>query len=348
MAGPGHVSGTRLGSLRAKGGWCRGNRVWTWIIVSLLAFVRKRAWQGVLTAIALTLVIHGGVTLAPGDPVRALFGVVAPSPAEYQALVERFGLDQPYPIQYLSYLRELLSGNLGQTISFVPRPVSGLVARAFPITAGLTAAAIALQLGLGYAIAVTTTLRRLRLMSTLTWWMAVVATATPVIVSAFVLRYTFTIGYGGLGWFPFRYNGAITELVLPLVALTAMILGPVVLLMRSEMLQGVRSTFARFAKASGHSERRIAARHVARAAAAPAIAYVGANLGYLLTGVVIVESVFEIPGLGLLIISSIGRRDRAVVVGAVLVVGLLVIAMNALADIAVAWIDPRIRHGSRP
>ena len=307
------------------------------------SFVRRRMLQGIVTALVLTLVIHAGVTIAPGDPVRALFGFVAPPPDELAALRERFGLDQPYPIQYIAYLRELLTGNLGQTISFVPQPVSRLVGTALPVTAGLATLAVALQLGFGYAVAVVTSLRRLRFASGATWWLAIVATATPIIVSAFVLRSWFTVGYQGFGWFPFRYDGTVGSYVLPLVALVAMILGPIVLLLRSEMLSALRSTFSRFAKASGHTDRRIVAVHASKAAAGPAVAYVAANLGYLITGVVIVESVFGIPGIGSLILDSIARRDRAVVVGSVLVLGVVIIIMNAVADIVVAWLDPRLR-----
>ena len=246
-----------------------------------------------------------------------LFRSVPPSPAELAELRARYGLDQPYPAQYLAYLTELLRGNLGVTISLTPRPVTSVVAATLPTTAVLIGVGLVLQVTTAYGVAVVSMLRRNKLVSALTWWLAVAATAAPVIFTAWALRSYFTLGYGGRDWFPYRYDGTAGAYVLPLIALVAMLAGPVILLFRSELLDTLRSTFTKFAVASGHSDLRIVGVHAAKASAGPVIAYLGASLGYLMTGVVIVEAIYDIPGVGNLILDSIGRRDRAVVVGGV-------------------------------
>ena len=186
-------------------------------------------------------------------------------------------------------------------------------------------------------------LRRNRLASTISWWLAVAMTAAPVIFTAWALRSYFTLGYQGLDWFLYPFDGTPEAYVLPLIALVAMLAGPVILLFRSELLDTLRSTFARYAVASGHSDLRIVSVHAAKASAGPVIAYLGASLGYLLTGVVIVETIYDIPGVGNLILDSVARRDRAVVVGGVLVISVIAILGGMVADIAAAALDPRIR-----
>jgi ABC-type dipeptide/oligopeptide/nickel transport system permease component len=268
---------------------------------------------------------------------------VPPSPEELETLRARFGLDQPYPVQYLTYLGQLLQGNLGVTISFNPQPVSTVVSSTLPTTAALIGIGLVLQLTTAYGVTVISMLRRNRLVSTLTWWVAVAATAAPVIFTAWALRSYFALGYQGLGWFPYAFDGTPEAYVLPMIALVAMLAGPVVLLLRSELLDTLRSTFTRFAVASGHSDLRIVAVHAAKASAGPVVAYLGSSLGYLLTGIVIVEGIYDIPGVGNLILDSVARRDRAVVVGGVLVISVIAIVGAVAADIAAAALDPRLR-----
>ena len=311
--------------------------------MTLGSFARRRVLQALVTLLALTLVVHAGITLLGGDPVRALFGFVPPDPAELAELRARYGLDEPYPVQYLTYLTQLLQGNLGVTISFTPQPVTRVVASTLPTTAILIGVGLLLQVTTAYGIAVVSMLRRNRLVSTVTWWVAVAATAAPVIFTAWALRSYFTLGYQGLDWFPYPFDGTPKGYVLPMIALVAMLAGPVVLLFRSELLDTLRSTFTRFAVASGHSDLRIVSVHAAKASAGPVIAYLGASLGYLLTGVVIVETVYDIPGVGNLILDSVRRRDRAVVVGGVLVISVLAILGGMAADIVAAALDPRLR-----
>jgi ABC-type dipeptide/oligopeptide/nickel transport system permease component len=129
--------------------------------VTLGSFARRRVLQALLTMLILTLVVHAGVTLVQGDPIRALFGFVPPSPEELAELRARYGLDQPYPVQYLVYLTQLLQGNLGLTISFSPQRVSTVIGAVLPTTVVLIGIALVLQLSIAYCITVASLLRRL-------------------------------------------------------------------------------------------------------------------------------------------------------------------------------------------
>ena len=311
--------------------------------MTLGSFARRRILQALVTVLALTLVVHAGVTLIQGDPIRALFGFASPSPEELASLRAQYGLDQPYPVQYLAYLGQLFQGNLGRTISFTPQPVASVVGAALPTTLVVIGIALVLQLSIAYVAAVVSMLRRLGVVAAFTWWAAVAAAAAPVILTAWALRSYFTRGYQGLDWFPYTFDGTPAAYVLPMLALVAMLAGPVILLLRSELLETLRSTFVKFAVASGHSDLWIVAVHAAKASAGPVVAYVGASLGYLITGVVIVEATYGIPGVGSLILDSVARRDRATVVGGVLVISILVIIGAMVADIVAAMLDPRIR-----
>lgn len=311
--------------------------------MTLGAFIRRRSFQALVTLLVLTLLVHAAITIIPGDPVRALFGFRRPPQELLDEIRAQYRLDDPYLVQYLTYLGQLVRGDLGRTISLRPVPVSTLVGRALPVSGALVGLSVLLQLFVGYATGVIATLRRSGLLSRLATWVGVLATATPIILTAYLLRSVFTIGYQGLGWFKYRWIGDVQSYVLPVLALSAMLIGPVVLILRSELIEGMASPYAKLAIASGIPSRRVVALHVAKASTGPVIAYVAANLGYLMAGLAVVEAAYGIPGVGNLIISSIQDRNRPVVIGAVLVVSAIVILINMLAEIVAAWLDPRLR-----
>ncbi len=312
--------------------------------MTLGRYIRRRLVQAVVTLVVLTLVVHAGITVLPGDPVRALFGFRPPSADVLAELRDRFRLDDPYPVQYAAYLGQLLQGDLGTTIEFRPRPVSTLVGRALGVSSWLILFGIGFQLLFGYVAAVLAAYRDGSILSRFARWSAIAAAAIPVILSAYVLRSVFTVGYRGLGLFPFRFEGGVRSYLLPVAALVAMLFGPVMLLFTSELRQALSAPFSKYARSVGLTRTRVVGVHAARAAAGPVITYVASNLGYLMTGVAVIEAAFGIPGVGGLIISSIGSRDRQTVVGGVLVVAVLVVAANTVADVIAAVIDPRLRY----
>lgn len=314
------------------------------------SYIARRVLQGVFTLLATTLLFHASITVLPGDPVRALFGFRQPVPRIADAIREDFHLNDPYIVQYGHYLWDLLHGDLGNSY---PRdvygsalggiPVNPLVAGALPVSARILVTAVLLQLVVGLGLGV---LMSVRQRSALTRWIylgVVVAAAVPVIVSAFALQDVFA---RSLGILPFTgIAQGWRSYVLPVLAVAATGTAYVVLLTRSELMNTMRQRYIKAAEARAIPRYRVVGLHALRASLLPAVTYVAANLGQLVTGLLIVEGIFNIPGLGGLLFSAIQRQDRALIVSIILLVTLAVIVANILADVLYAVIDPRIRLG---
>jgi oligopeptide transport system permease protein len=312
-------------------------------------YIARRVLQGIFTLLATTLLFHASITVLPGDPVRALFGFRRPNPIIAAEIKERFHLDEPYVVQYGHYLWDLLHGDLGMSYPFsvfTSRggiPVNSLVAGALPVSARILVTAILLQLVLGLGLGM---LMSVRQHTKTTRWLylgVVVAAAVPVIVSAFALKDIFAntlqvLPYGGVrdGW---------RSYVMPVLAVAATGTAYVVLLTRSELMNTMRQRYIKAAEARAIPEYRIVGVHALRASLLPALTYVAANLGQLVTGLLIVEGIFNIPGLGGLMFNAIQRQDRSLLVSIILLVTVGVIIANIVADVLYAIIDPRIRLG---
>lgn len=313
------------------------------------SYIARRVLQGIFTLLATTMLFHASITVLPGDPVRALFGFRRPNPLIAAEIKEKFHLDQPYIVQYGHYLWDLLHGDLGMSYPFSVftsrggTPVNALVESALPVSARILVTAVLLQLVLGLGLGM---LMSLRQRTKLTRWLylgVVFAAAVPVIVSAFALKDIFAnslqvLPYGGVqdGW---------RSYVMPVIAVAATGTAYVVLLTRSELMHTMRQRYIKAAEARAIPEYRIVGVHALRASLLPALTYVAANLGQLVTGLLIVEGIFSIPGLGGLMFTAIQRQDRSLLVSIILLVTVAVIIANILADVLYAVIDPRIRLG---
>jgi len=314
------------------------------------SYIARRVLQGIFTLLATTLLFHASITVLPGDPVRALFGFRQPVPRIADAIREDFHLNDPYIVQYGHYLWDLLHGDLGNSY---PRdvyggalggiPINPLVSGALPVSLRILLAAILLQLVLGLGLGMLMSLRERTQLSRWLYLGVVVAAAVPVIVSAFALKNVFAgslqvLPYGGVndGW---------RSYVMPVLAVAATGTAYVVLLTRSELMNTMRQRYIKAAEARAIPEYRVVGLHALRASLLPAVTYVSANLGQLVTGLLIVEGIFNLPGLGGLLFNAIQRQDRALIVSIILLVTLAVIVANIVADVLYAVIDPRIRLG---
>lgn len=304
-----------------------------------------RLAQAVLTLLVALTVIWFAVSVLPGDPVRALFGFRQPTPEAYARVQAQLRLDEPLLVQYLLHLRDVLVLDLGDTFPRDPfgrpdpgLPVTAVLRTALP-TSGiiLTAALLVQALGGVVAGALSAGTRFGRLVDVV----ALLLVSTPVLVAAYVSRVLFGVE---LRWLPVSGIGqGWTSYVLPSLALAALSTGYITLLLKGELALALRSPYAHAARARGISSWRITAVHAMRPSLIPVATFLAANLGQLVTGLLIVEGVFGVPGVGGLLFSALGAQDRSLVVGIVTFVAILVIAANALADIAVAALDPRIR-----
>lgn len=313
----------------------------------MLRFVGSRGLQMIVTLWVAVTLLFVVVTVLPGDPVRALFGFQPVPPEVYDAIVRDYHLDQPIWRQYLLYLGDLLTGDLGRSYPRDPFsrvdegvPVSDVVAATAPVSVRLLLAALVLQVVVG-VVAGLLAARRGTVAGPALYGAAIVLVAVPVVVLSYVLR---TVVGLQLGWLPARgLNEGAASYVLPVLALAALSTGYVALLTRAEVRAVLGRPFVAAARARGYTEARVLAVHALRPALVPVVAYLAASIGPAVVGLVVVEGVFELPGLGGAVIRAIRDRDRSMLVGLVAVVMAMVIVVTAVGDVLTAWLDPRLR-----
>jgi oligopeptide transport system permease protein len=286
------------------------------------------------------LVVHVGITVLPGDPIRGLFGFRPPSLEVIEALREQFHLNEPYLVQFWFYLRDVLTLNLG--ISLRGGSVNELFAEAWPFTARLVGLTMFIQLMVGVIGGLVTAMRPRSWMTRFIIIAAVSMTAIPIVLSTPVLQSVFGIR---LHWFPITgvSEGAISY-VLPALALASMTLGTVIIFVRSELQQVLRAPFIQFAAAAGIPRRRVVGVHALRAALPTIVTYLTSNLSHIVLGLLVVENFFRLPGLGRMILGSIQFADRSVLASLTLLITAAVIGLNWVSDIVVAALDPRVRQ----
>ena len=317
------------------------------------AFVCKRTLQGVLILVAIVLLNFVLLHLAPGDAVDVLAGEAGAASPEYIAgLRKQYGLDQPLLVQMSRYLWNVARFDLG--FSFRNNaPVLDLILDRLPATLLLMAVSITLAISFGVALGVTAARYVNRPLDSVISVVALFAYATPIFWAGLMMIVVFTVK---LGWLPGNGMETIGEdlsglpriwdiarhTVMPALALSLFYMAIYARLMRASMLEVFGEDYIRTAFAKGLGERRIAYTHVFRNALLPTVTMAGVQIGSLLGGSVLVESVFGWPGLGRLAYDSVIRRDHNLLLGLLLMSSALVIVVNVLVDALYAVLDPRI------
>jgi peptide/nickel transport system permease protein len=311
-----------------------------------------RLAQIVPAVAGILLIAFVAVHTAPGDPVLALAGEHGDA-AYYAFIRSKFGLDRPLSEQLVIYVSRVATGDLGQ--SFVHgRPVAVVIVERLPATLLLIGTALALSTTVGLALGVLAARRAGRPTDLAVRTAALLAHAMPSFWLAQMAAIALALG---TGWFPvqgltdarraltgWRYALDVTHhLVLPALVLAAGELALTTRLTRTGMLEALATDYARTARAKGLSERGVV-RHALRNALLPLVTVVGGRAGLVVTGAVLVETVFAWPGLGQLLLSSIQTRDVPILLGLFLLASMTVIVANLVSDIAYAWLDPRIRY----
>ncbi|NEM06958.1 ABC transporter permease subunit [Geodermatophilus normandii] len=312
----------------------------------MLAFALRRSGQMLLSLWAAVTLVFLAVTQLPGDPVRALFGF-RPAPPELVARIRaQYSLDEPVLVQYGRYLRDLVTGKWGRGLPALrgtvvePGPaVADVVAATAPVSAVLLAGAVVVQLVVGVVAGALATSGRRTGRSV--YAVATVLVGTPVVVAAYLLRWVFV---SELGWAPVNgRTGDPAAYVLPIVALAALSTGYAALITRAEVGDTLRAPYVVAARGRGLPPWRVVGVHALRPALTPVVTFVAANLGQLFVGLVVVEGVFGMPGVGAAILAAIEAHDRALLIGLTTVVIAAVMVANAVADVAAAAVDPRVR-----
>lgn len=307
----------------------------------MLMYVVRRLLQAIPVFFGTTFLIYFMVFSMPGDPVLALFGEKTPNPAVLEKVTAQYNLDEPFLIQYFLYLKNLFTGNLGQTFS--GRDVSDILQSAFPVTLKLVLMAVAIELFLSVVVGLISGLRKGRIIDNANLIFALVMSSVPPFVALFVAQYFIGIK---LEWAPVTVGTNTTwgAMLLPaiVIALTIFVTG--MRLMRGSVIEAQSAEYVRTAAAKGLSRRRIIPVHIARNSLIPVITNSAASFGLLIAGTTVTEGVFNIPGVGKVLFDAIRLGENATVVSFVTILTLLYVCVNILVDLLYAVLDPRIRY----
>lgn len=306
-------------------------------------YALHRLLMAVPVLLGTTFIIYVAVYALPGDPIQALAGPNRVlSPSVEQALRERFHLGEPLIVQYGLYLKGLLTGDLGT--SFTGRPVSEVIAASWPVTFQLGVTAWLFMAVLGVLLGTVAGLRRGRLADAAVLGGTTVVMGVPFFVVAYVAQIVLGVD---LGWLPPSGTEAGWPLayVMPGLVLALYGLPPVVRLTRTSVLDNLGADHVDTAVAKGLPRRAVVVRHVVRNSLIPVVSLLGVSLGYLLSGTVLIEGIFNLPGLGYQIFTAIPQHDGPVVVGVGTLLVLVFLLVNLLVDLLYGILDPRIRLG---
>ncbi|HLG53217.1 MAG TPA: ABC transporter permease subunit [Steroidobacteraceae bacterium] len=303
-----------------------------------------RRLLGAIPTLAVIVTLSFVMTrLAPGGP----FDEEQALPPEIRANLEAaYGLDQPIAVQFARYVGGLLRGDFGPSYKFRDFSVTELITSGLPVSLTIGTAAILLALLLGIPAGVWAALAHDRLVDRFVMSFAVAGISVPVFVIAPMLALIFGIYLRWLpvaGWTP----GRLSDLVLPVVTLALPVIAYLARLTRGSLLEVLRAPWIRAARARGLSSRRILLRHALPGALLPVVSYLGPAAAAVLTGSLVVETIFGLPGMGRHLVQGALNRDYTLVMGMVIVYAMLMIALNLAADLVYAWLDPRIRRERR-
>jgi len=306
----------------------------------MLRFALQRLIYAIPTVLVLATLTFFLMHAAPGGPFdreRAL------APQVRQQVEAAYDLDKPVWRQYLIYLGRLSHGDLGPSFQYPGFTVNELIASGFPVSLKVGGLAMLLALAGGVTVGAYAALRQKRFGDYASMSLAMTGIALPNFVIAPLLVLFFALG---LGWLPAGgwEAGQWQDMVLPVVALALPQLAYLARLTRGSMVEVLRSDFLRTARAKGLPERTVIARHALRPALMPVVSYLGPATAALITGSVVIEQIFSIPGLGRHFIQGALNRDYTVVMGVVIFYGVLIVALNFIVDLSYGALDPRVRQ----
>ncbi len=303
-------------------------------------YVARRLLLTIPVLIGASFLIFALVYALPGDPIRALGGDRPLSPAVVAQLREEFNLNDPLVIQYLKYVGDLLQGDLGT--DFRGREVLDTITQRLPVTIRLTVVAILFEVVIGIIAGVLAGIRRNGFLDNLVLVSSTVVVSVPILVLAFVAQ--FALGLQ-VGWFPISgINEGWYSFLLPGLVLAAGSLAYVARLTRTSVAENLRADYVRTARAKGLPNRTVIFRHTFRNSLIPVVTFIGADIGTLMGGAIVTETVFNLPGIGRAVFDAIRGQEGAVVVGIVTLLVFFFIFFNLVVDVLYAVLDPRIRY----
>jgi peptide/nickel transport system permease protein len=278
------------------------------------------------------------IHLVPGDPAQAMLGEGA-TPQDVSALRSKLGLDLPLPIQYGRFMWGLTRGDLGTSLR-TGRPVAASIAERMPATFELALASMLVAVLLAVPLGVLAAVRHGTAVDHAAMAAALVGVSMPNFWLGPLLAIVFAVQ---LGWLPVSGRGTLAHIVLPAVTLGAALCAILARMTRTSLLEELREPYVAAARARGVTTARAVWHHALRNSLAPVVTIIGLQLGSVLTGAIITETIFSWPGVGRLLIQSISFRDYPMVQGCILLIAVTYVAVNVLTDLAYGWLDPRVR-----
>jgi len=319
----------------------------------MTTYIIRRLIQAVFVLIIVTLIVFFIIRLLPGDPIIIYVAqsaqLEAMPPEMIDQLRAQFGLDKPIMVQYANWMLGILQGDFGTSI-YYHENVGTLMAERFPVTAHIGVLALIVGAVLGLLAGLLAAIRRGKWVDKVITPLTYIGITIPVFFIAILMIYTFGLK---LGWLPiYGYTSPLEDfwlstrkLVMPVICMSVFGIAANARQMRSAMLEVIRQDYIRTAWSKGLSERVVIIRHALKNSLIPVITLMGLGVGIIFGGSVIIETIFAIPGIGRLMVSSIFGQDYVVVQAITFVMALIILVINLIVDISYAWLDPRIRYG---
>nr|WP_202410539.1 nickel ABC transporter permease [Halobacillus litoralis] len=306
----------------------------------VLQFIIRRLLHSVLVLLAISVIIFFSIRLT-GDPVTVMFAAGEPSPEAIESVRENLGLDEPLPVQYLIFLKNLATFDLGESFR-TGLPVTEMVVDKMGATLLLAFGGVFVAMLIAFPVGILSAVKRGTAVDFSGRIFSLIGISFPNFWLGIMLILIFSVN---LQWLPASGYEGIEYLILPSIALGMILSGILARLVRSSMLENLSQQYVSTARSKGLKEWVVIMRHTFRNALIPTITFLGIQFGSLLGGTVIIEQVFSWPGVGRMIIDAINQRDYPVIQGGVIMLAMIMVLVNLLVDISYSLIDPRIKAG---
>lgn len=307
----------------------------------MFRYLVRRLLQMVVTFFGATFIVYALTFANADDPIQALAGERPVTRSVREALTERYHLNDPFLVQYWYYLKGLLTGDFGTSLT--GRRISTMLAQAWPVTIKLALLAIVIAATVAIVAGVLSGIRRGGLFDNATLAVTLLVLALPIVVLAPLAQLIFGIT---LGWFPptAGRDASLWALLLPAIVLGSLVVATELRVTRAAVTENLRADYVRTARAKGLSRQRVIVVHVLRNSLIPVITLIGVDIGGLMSGAIVTEGVFNIPGVGFNLLRGIRTEDGPLVVGFVSILVIVFLVVNLLVDLLYAALDPRIRY----
>jgi peptide/nickel transport system permease protein len=310
-------------------------------------YVTRRVLAIVPVLFGISVLVFGLVHLIPGDVAQVLLGTQA-TDQQIETLRRSFGLDRPLPVQYVDWLSHVLQGDFGVSLR-TSRPVLPDLVSRFGVTLQLTVVSMVIALAVAIPLGVASAANRAKTSDALSRVLALLGLSIPnfwlgtmlILFVSLVLHWLPPVGFVSLLDNPWL---GLQTLILPALALGTAVAAFIMRMVRSSLLEVLRQDYIRTANAKGLHDNAVLYRHALKNAFIPVLTVIGVQVGYLLGGAVIIESIFSLPGMGRFLLDSINNRDYSIVQGGVLLIALIFSLVNLSVDLVYGWLDPRIRY----